>query len=162
MICRWYIGLFTSPCRNCSNQNRICSRLKAGRCSSSSRMLALRASRRVSSSFRRCLVVEVRVYLRSQKCWDIRQKAPNARRMSAETFALSRFSRRGTVPACENRSEPERCASRAFAASSAGRARRGCFCGMQANATQQTGLFGRIEQRWGIFRYTLSILRPIA
>ena len=45
-----------------------------------------------------------RVYLRSQKCWDIRQKAPAARRMSAETLALSRFSRRGTVPACENRS----------------------------------------------------------
>ena len=28
--------------------------------------------------------------------------------------------------------------------------------GMQANATQQMGLFGRIEQRWGVFRYTLS------
>ena len=27
--------------------------------------------------------------------------------------------------------------------------------GMQANATQQMGLFGRIEQRWGVFRYTL-------
>src|SRR5699024_9887074 len=46
----------------------------------------------------------LRVYLRSQKCWDIRQKAPDARRMSAETLALSRLSRRETVPACENRS----------------------------------------------------------
>ena len=53
------------------------------------------------------------MYLRSQKCWDIRQKAPDARRMSAALL-----------------------------------------CGMQANATQQMGLFGRIEQRWGIFRYT--------
>ena len=32
---------------------------------------------------------------------------------------------------------------------------------MQANATQQMGLFGRIEQRWGIFRYTLSILSDL-
>ena len=55
-----------------------------------------------------------RVYLRSQKCWNIRQKAPDARRMSAALL-----------------------------------------CGMQANATQQMELFGRIEQRWGIFRYTL-------
>ena len=55
-----------------------------------------------------------RVYLRSQKCWNIRQKAPDARRMSAALI-----------------------------------------CGMQANATQQMELFGRIEQRWGIFRYTL-------
>ena len=55
-----------------------------------------------------------RVYLRSQKCWDIRQKAPDARRMSAALLG-----------------------------------------GMQANATRQMGLFGRIEQRWGIFRYTL-------
>ena len=54
------------------------------------------------------------VYLRSQKCWDIRQKAPDARRMSAALL-----------------------------------------CGMQANATQQMVLFGRIDQRWGIFRYTL-------
>ena len=56
-----------------------------------------------------------RVYLRSQKCWNIRQKAPDARRMSAALLG-----------------------------------------GMQANATQQMGLFGRIEQRWGVFRYTLS------
>src|SRR5699024_7780043 len=56
-----------------------------------------------------------RVYLRSQKCWDIRQKAPDARRMSAALLG-----------------------------------------GMQANATQQVGLFGRIEQRWGVFRYTLD------
>ena len=56
-----------------------------------------------------------RVYLRSQKCWDIRQKAPDARRMSAALLG-----------------------------------------GMQANATQQMGLFGRIEQRWGVFRYTLG------
>ena len=56
-----------------------------------------------------------RVYLRSQKCWDIRQKAPDARRMSAALLH-----------------------------------------GMQANATQQMGLFGRIEQRWGVFRYTLT------
>ena len=28
--------------------------------------------------------------------------------------------------------------------------------GMQANATQQMGLFGRIEQRGGVFRYTLN------
>ena len=56
-----------------------------------------------------------RVYLRSQKCWNIRQKAPDARRMSAALLG-----------------------------------------GMQANATQQMGLFGRIEQRWGIFRYTLG------
>ena len=54
------------------------------------------------------------MYLRSQKCWDIRQKAPDARRMSAALLG-----------------------------------------GMQANATQQMGLFGRIEQRWGVFRYTL-------
>ena len=52
----------------------------------------------LSSSFR--------VYLRSQKCWDIRQKAPDARRMSAALLG-----------------------------------------GMQANATRQMGLFGRIEQR---------------
>ena len=52
-----------------------------------------------------------RVYLRSQKCWDIRQKAPDARRMSAALLG-----------------------------------------GMQANATQQMGLFGRIEQRWGSFQ----------
>ena len=58
---------------------------------------------------------DTRVYLRSQKCWDIRQKAPDARRMSAALL-----------------------------------------CGMQANATQQMGLFGRIEQRWGVFRYTLG------
>ena len=58
-----------------------------------------------------------RVYLRSQKCWDIRQKAPDARRMSAALL-----------------------------------------CGMQANATQQMGLFGRIEQRWGVFRYTLEFI----
>src|SRR5699024_874943 len=57
---------------------------------------------------------KTRVYLRSQKCWNIRQKAPDARRMSAALLG-----------------------------------------GMQANATQQMGLFGRIEQRWGIFRYTL-------
>ena len=57
----------------------------------------------------------VRVYLRSQKCWNIRQKAPDARRMSAALL-----------------------------------------CGMQANATRQMGLFGRIEQRWGVFRYTLE------
>ena len=57
-----------------------------------------------------------RVYLRSQKCWDIRQKAPDARRMSAALLG-----------------------------------------GMQANATQQMGLFGRIEQRWGVFRYTLGL-----
>ena len=55
------------------------------------------------------------MYLRSQKCWNIRQKAPDARRMSAALLG-----------------------------------------GMQANATQQMGLFGRIEQRWGVFRYTLS------
>ena len=60
-----------------------------------------------------------RVYLRSQKCWDIRQKAPDARRMSAALL-----------------------------------------CGMQANATQQMGLFGRIEQRWGVFRYTRKQNRP--
>ena len=30
------------------------------------------------------------------------------------------------------------------------------LCGMQANATRQMGLFGRIEQRWGVFRYTLE------
>ena len=58
---------------------------------------------------------EIRVYLRSQKCWDIRQKAPDARRMSAALLH-----------------------------------------GMQANATRQMGLFGRIEQRWGVFRYTLT------
>ena len=55
------------------------------------------------------------MYLRSQKCWDIRQKAPDARRMSAALLG-----------------------------------------GMQANATRQMGLFGRIEQRWGVFRYTLD------
>ena len=44
-----------------------------------------------------------RVYLRSQKCWDIRQKVPDARRISAALLG-----------------------------------------GMQANATQQMGLFGRI------------------
>src|SRR5699024_12065321 len=27
--------------------------------------------------------------------------------------------------------------------------------GMQANATRQMGLLGRIEQRWGVFRYAL-------
>ena len=61
---------------------------------------------------------EIRVYLRSQKCWDIRQKAPDARRMSAALLG-----------------------------------------GMQANATRQMELFGRIEQRWGVFRYTLVIQR---
>src|SRR5699024_7729854 len=61
-----------------------------------------------------------RVYLRSQKCWDIRQKAPDARRMSAALLG-----------------------------------------GMQANATRQMGLFGRIEQRWGVFRYTLAVARVI-
>ena len=50
-----------SPWRNRSNQNKICSRLRVGLCSSSSKMLALRASRRVSSSSRRCLVVGVRM-----------------------------------------------------------------------------------------------------
>src|SRR5699024_2620861 len=58
---------------------------------------------------------ECRVYLRSQKCWDIRPKAPDARRMSAALLG-----------------------------------------GMQANATRQMGLLGRIEQRWGVFRYTLG------
>ena len=58
--------------------------------------------------------LNTRMYLRSQKCWDIRQKAPDARRMSAALLG-----------------------------------------GMQANATRQMGLFGRIEQRWGVFRYTL-------
>src|SRR5699024_1104556 len=58
---------------------------------------------------------ECRVYLRSQKCWDIRPKAPDARRMSAALLH-----------------------------------------GMQANATRQMGLLGRIEQRWGVFRYTLG------
>ena len=56
-----------------------------------------------------------RVYLRSQTCWDIRQKAPDARRMSAALL-----------------------------------------CGTQSNATQQMELFGRIEQRWGVFRYILA------
>ena len=54
------------------------------------------------------------MYLRIQKCWDIRPKAPDARRMSAALLG-----------------------------------------GMQANATRQMGLLGRIEQRWGVFRYTL-------
>ena len=30
------------------------------------------------------------------------------------------------------------------------------LCGMQANATQQMRLFGRIGQRWGVFGYTLE------
>ena len=59
---------------------------------------------------------KARVYLRSQKCWDIRPKAPDARRMSAALLG-----------------------------------------GMQANATRQMGLLGRIEQRWGVFRYTLVL-----
>ena len=33
------------------------------------------------------------------------------------------------------------------------------LCGMQANATQQMVLFGRIDQRWGVFRYTLIFLQ---
>src|SRR5699024_141734 len=59
---------------------------------------------------------ESRVYLRSQTCWDIRPKAPDARRMSAALLH-----------------------------------------GMQANATRQMGLLGRIEQRWGVFRYSLVL-----
>ncbi len=70
------------------------------------------------SKVRCCCRSETRVYLRSQKCWNIRPKAPDARRMSAALLG-----------------------------------------GMQANATQQMGLFGRIEQRWGVFRYTLNKTR---
>ena len=44
------------------------------------------------------------MYLRIQKCRTICQKVPDARHRSAATLALNRFSRRGTVPACENRS----------------------------------------------------------
>src|SRR5699024_10670931 len=70
-----------------------------------------------SLDFTQNLGLTLRVYLRSQKCWDIRQKAPDARRMSAALLG-----------------------------------------GMQANATQQMGLLGRIEQRWRVFRYTLECI----
>ena len=81
------------------------------------RSVALLIERNITLDLRQrqpCLAQgNARVYLRSQKCWDIRQKAPDARRMSAALLG-----------------------------------------GMQAN--QQMGLFGRIEQRWGVFRYTLT------
>ena len=35
------------------------------------------------------------------------------------------------------------------------------LCGMQANATQQMRLFGRIGQRWGVFGYTLTMTKTM-
>src|SRR5699024_592280 len=91
--------------------------LSSSSCLTSRQVEQMGAPYNFSIGFTSCIFKTcVRVYLRSQKCWNIRQKAPDARRMSAALLG-----------------------------------------GMQANATRQMGLFGRIEQRWGVFRYTLRL-----